>query len=137
MERDAHKAVQQANKALGSKVLHSSNTTYKKTLPNNATHISHILLPAPRVLLHKGITLLNAVHSKPMTHVVLPVTIIHCTRLLPHLGALACTESNGSGWLVAQRGRIPKTALLRPHLRSTYNSVSIYYHTLRAVSSLM
>ena len=80
----------------------------------NATHISHVLFPASSVLLDISITLLYAIHSKAMAHVVLPVPIIHRTCLLPHLGALACRDTNGRGQLASDlRKVVTETVILQ------------------------
>lgn len=57
------------------------------------TYVSHVILPTSSILLHIFVPPFHAVHPKAIAHPLLPVSVINCPSLLPHLCTLSCIHS--------------------------------------------
>lgn len=57
------------------------------------TYMSRVILPTSSILLHIFVPPFHAVHPKAIAHPLLPVSIINCPSLLPHLCTLSCIHS--------------------------------------------
>lgn len=57
------------------------------------TYMFHVIFPTSSILLHIFVPFFHAVHPKAMAQPLLPVSIINCTSLLPHLCPFSCIHS--------------------------------------------
>lgn len=57
------------------------------------TYMFHVILPTSSILLHMLVPFFHTVHPKAMAQPLLPVSIINCTSLLPHLCPFSCIHS--------------------------------------------